>query len=46
MGRKRWGTLTQLQREFRELRERQDQERKRKDARREVRATLKRLEAK
>lgn len=42
--RRRWGTVTQIRREFAELRERQESERKRKDVRREVRATLKRIE--
>ena len=40
---KHWGQAARIVREFAELREKQEQERKRKDARREVRATLKRI---
>jgi hypothetical protein len=45
MGRKRGGHRS-IERQFAELRKEQEQERKRRDARREVRATLKRIERK
>jgi hypothetical protein len=45
---KRWGTVAQLRREFAELRERQETETKRRleraEIKRQVRATLKRIE--